>query len=187
MANPDIDLPNKKSFEYNAPVTELALLRLLPPYTITDGGLQSALNHCLQVLRQWDSRAFDLYTCLESPSLLCIIGSWASVAQHHNQFLPSAQNQAMLQLLEGKVRVEWMFHIDLPIESLPLSAPVIEIDHYTLLPGKLQDFAAINAGAREAFERHDRCKGLAQGRKVEEAQGGGHEMVFLAGVGKLEM
>lgn len=169
------------NFNYEAPVTEIALLRLISPYSISDTSIQSALRQCLQVLRNWASRLFCLHICLEDPSLIYIIGSWASVAQHRTKFLPSDENQALLQLVDGKFSVEWMFHIDLPIERLPLKVPVMSISRYTLLPAKLQDYATGSIRLRQGLEMRGMNQGFAQGRKIEPGEDRGHEMVMFVG------
>lgn len=168
------------NFHYEAPVTEIALLRLIPPGRISDTSIQSALRHCLGVLRSWASRPFYLYICLEDPDLIYIIGSWVSVAQHRTKFLPF-ENQALLQLVVGKLNVEWMFHIDLQIERLPLKAPVMSIGRYVLSPAKLQDYAVASVGLRTGLEMHGMHDGFAQGRKVELSEDRGHEIVIFIG------
>ena len=169
------------AIDYEAPVTEIALLRLIPPGRISDASIQSALRHSLGVLRSWASRPFYLYICLEDPSLIYIIGSWVSVAQHRTKFLPSLENQALLQLVDGKLSVEWMFHIDLPIERLPLKAAVMSVGRYSLLPAKLQDYAVGSVRLRQGLEMFGMNQGFAQGRRVEPAEDRGHQMMIFVG------
>lgn len=169
------------AFDNEAAVTELALLRLLPPNKISGSKLKTSLSRCLQVLRGWDSRPFYMYTCLEDPRLVYIIGSWASVAQYRDDFLPSPQNQALLDLLQGKVSVEWMFHLDIPIEVLPLDAPVISMYHYSLLPGMSSDFAAASARAQADLATYGVRNRFAQGRRIEGVERQGHEMTVFVG------
>lgn len=183
MAASDVatGVPKLLNFHYEAPVTEIALLRLIPPGRISDTSVQSALKDCLGVLRSWASRPFYLYICLDDPYLIYLIGSWTSIAQHRKIFLPSFENQALLQRVDGKFNVEWMFHIDLPIERLPLKAPVMSIGRYVLSPATLQDYAAASVRLHTGLEMRGMNDGFAQGRKVEPSDDRGHEIVILVG------
>lgn len=169
------------NFHYQAPVTEIALLRLIAPGRISGTSIQSALRLCLEVLRSWDSRPFYFYVCLQDPDLIYIIGSWASMSQHRTKFLPSFENQALLQLVDGKLNVEWMFNIDLPIERLPLKAPVMSIGRYVLSPATLQEYAAASVMLHTGLEMRGMNDGFAQGMKVEPSEDRGHEIVIFVG------
>lgn len=170
-----------KPSNYEASVTVIALLRLSPPRRLSDTSIQSTLRHCLQVLRDWASHPFYLYSCLEDATLVYIIGSWASVTQHRQEFLPSVENQTLLQLVDGNLDVEWMIHVDLPIEKLPLSAPVMSIRRSTLLPPKLQSYAVSSLRLQKELEMRAMGSRFAQGRKIEKADEEGYEVVVFVG------
>ncbi|KAF2261925.1 hypothetical protein CC78DRAFT_546236 [Lojkania enalia] len=101
-------------------IAEIALLRLLPPYTANDASLLSKLGHAKQVMEKFTSRQFYYMQQVENPSLLYIIGEWDSVDQHIDEFIPSADNQAILESLKDVLVVDWLFHIDAPHADLPL-------------------------------------------------------------------
>ncbi|KAF2189836.1 hypothetical protein K469DRAFT_562705 [Zopfia rhizophila CBS 207.26] len=101
-------------------ITEIALIRLLPPTTVDDPLLQSKLAHAKYVMENFTGRRFYYMHQVEDPSLLYVIGEWDSLKQHMEQFIPSADNQALLESLKDQLTVEWLLHIDAPHSELPL-------------------------------------------------------------------
>lgn len=103
-------------------ITEIALLRLSPGVTTHNPDLRSALSHAKTVMQSYTSRNFYYFQQTEDPSYIYIFGEWDSLDQHLNQFIPSADNQAVLQSLKDLLSVEWLLHIDVPHTELPLPA-----------------------------------------------------------------
>lgn len=87
-------------------VTELAILPIthsltkefpaLPPHLIQK--LQTAKS----VLEKASGRAFYYFQQVEDTSIIYILGSWESVAAHR-EFLPSVENQRLLELLKDDI------------------------------------------------------------------------------------
>jgi hypothetical protein len=75
-------------------ITELSHLRITPPSTLPY--LSSSLTHAMTLIRTTTSHTFHLLS--SSPNDLFILGSWDSV-HAHEQFIASAENQALLKLL----------------------------------------------------------------------------------------
>ena len=49
-----------------------------------------------------------------------IIGEWDSLDRHMNHFIPSTENQSLLESLKHLATVDWLLHIDAPHATLPL-------------------------------------------------------------------
>lgn len=189
------------------PVTELALLQMLPgttPYS-----LRSSLIEAKEVMEAFSNNLskttshpsenpthipssdlppappsgphqFHFYTQYEDPTKLYILGSWPSAALHNNTFLPSAENQALLEKVKGQVEVKWMVHIELEQSTIPLDAPTLAIGQHVITPSN-------NAGFEEAFDdnkhhlEHFSTRKIAGGWRHEkdERPDGGVRDVFV--------
>ncbi|WEW61667.1 hypothetical protein PRK78_007159 [Emydomyces testavorans] len=145
------------------PITELALLHLKPTITTTtttNPNLQSALRSAKHAMESFTNHPFHLYTQVEDPSYIYIIGSWSSLTQHLEQWIPSPANQALLKSTRDLLDVEWMFHLDIDQlvtneegseeGTMPFSAPVIAIVRHFVEEGKKEEFLDV----------FDRNKGL---------------------------
>lgn len=104
-------------------VTEIALLHLAHIATADDTDVRSKLAHARSVMRQYTGRAFYYLQQIEDPSYIYIIGEWKSLDQHMNDFIPGADNQALLEDLKSLLSVGWLLHIDAPHADLPLPEP----------------------------------------------------------------
>lgn len=103
-------------------VTEIALLHLLQGLTISDADVRSKLAHARTVMQDHTGRTFYYLQQVEDPSYIYIIGEWDSLDQHMNGFIPSAENQALLEDLKDSLSVDWLLHVDTPHADLPLPA-----------------------------------------------------------------
>jgi hypothetical protein len=190
------------------PVTELALLCLLPGTTLSS--LRSNLVEAKEVMESFSNNLsktishpsenpthisssdlpqappssgphqFHFYTQHEDPTKLYILGSWPSAALHNNAFLPSAENQALLEKVKDQVEVEWMVHIELEQSTIPLDAPTLAIGQHWITPSN-------NAGFEEAFDdnkhhlEHFSTRKIAGGwtHEKDERPDGGERDVFV--------
>jgi heme-degrading monooxygenase HmoA len=103
-------------------VTEIALLHLSQGVMISDADVRSKLAHARTVMQEYTGRTFYYLQQVENPSCIYIIGEWESLDQHMNDFIPSAENQALLENLKELLSVEWLLHIGAPHAALPLPA-----------------------------------------------------------------
>lgn len=101
-------------------VTEIALLHLSKGVTVGDAEVRSKLAHARTVMQKYTGRTFYYLQQVEDPSYIYIIGEWESFDQHMNKFIPSADNQALLEDLHDLLDVEWLLHIDASHADLPL-------------------------------------------------------------------
>jgi len=153
------------------PITELALLHLTPGTTLESPTLCTNLSHAKTVLQNYTNRAFYYMQQISDPSCIYVVGEWDSLDQHMNDFIPSADNQALLESLKDYITVDSnLEHLNVPNAELPLprgeeelerakrGEQVWSITHYT-----------IKAGKREAFEVQFR----EIKEKLEDGVGGG--------------
>lgn len=130
------------------PITEIALLHLSSDVTIDDAALRSKLAHAKTVMQNYTGRSFYYLQQVEDPTYIYIIGEWESLDQHMNDFIPSDDNQALLESLRGLLNVEWLLHIDAPHTDLPLpeanaskqKAPVLAIGRHFVKDGQKEQF-----------------------------------------------
>jgi quinol monooxygenase YgiN len=101
-------------------ITEVALLRVAPGGVADDPTLLANLAQAKSLMERYTGNTFYYFQQTEDPSFIYIIGEWESLDQHMNYFIPSAENQAMLDLLKDQVTVEWLLHADVSHVDLPL-------------------------------------------------------------------
>lgn len=126
-------------------VTELALIRAQPSVSVKSPELLENLSIAKSAMESATSATFYYYHCIEDPSLIYILGSWPSISAHMDSFIPSPQNQHLLQILKDQIAVEWMFHIDVDQAACPLTkiteSPVVAIGrHFISSSSKRQAF-----------------------------------------------
>jgi quinol monooxygenase YgiN len=135
-------------------ITEIALLRLAPNITIDNANLRSKLAHAKMVMQNYTKHTFYYFQQVEDPSLIYILGEWDSLDQHTDHFIPSQENQEVLQSLEGILTVEWLQHIDASHADLPLPKTDVEKDTARsgeVLLGVARHF--VKDGERADFQR----------------------------------
>jgi len=148
------------------PITELALLHLTPGMTLTSPTLRTNLSHAKTVLQNYTNRTFYYMQQISDPSCIYVVGEWDSLDQHMNDFIPSADNQALLESLKDYITVDSnLEHLDVPNAELPLprgeeelerarrGEQVWSITHYTIKGGKREAF---EVQIREMKEKLDR-------------------------------
>ncbi|KAF2202713.1 hypothetical protein GQ43DRAFT_302885 [Delitschia confertaspora ATCC 74209] len=105
-------------------VTELALLHIVPPLTASDASLRSKLKHAKTLMESFTGRQFYYLQQIEDPSYIYVLGEWDSVQQHMEGFIPSSDNQGVLESLKGQLEVKWLLHMIAPHSSLPVPRPL---------------------------------------------------------------
>lgn len=125
-------------------VTELATLRLAPGTAVSTPSLQAHLARAKEVLESalGIKRRFNFYQDTRDPSVLYIIGEWGSPAEHWDDFVPSAENQELLELLQDEIEGIEMYHVDVPNADVP-SMEVVNLAWFTV---RRED--------KDAFEEH---------------------------------
>ena len=152
--------------EKHAPVVELALLRIIPPFTITDPTLRTSNSHARQSLEKHSDNPFHVYTQVEDPAYMYLIGSWPTRAEHL-RFITSGVNKELLAGLEAQIKVEWMFHIDVAMNMIPLEAPILSIGRYKMAKRDVHGYAATFASVQGPLDEYVAPHRWAHGRRID--------------------
>lgn len=110
------------------PITEIALLRLASGTPIDDAILRKNLAHAKAIMQSYTGNTFYYFQQTEDPSYIYIVGEWESLDQHMNHFIPSADNQSLLESLKDQLSVDWLIHADVPHANLPLPNSPTDIE-----------------------------------------------------------
>jgi hypothetical protein len=135
-------------------ITEIALLRMVLGVTTADANLRSNLAHAKEVMQNYTGNTFYYFQQTEDPSYIYVIGEWQSLDQHLDQFIPSAENKLLLDLLKDQLTVEWLLHADVSHSDLSLPKTraemnnehereaVISLRRYFVKDGQKENFQA---------------------------------------------
>ncbi|KAE8168115.1 hypothetical protein BDV40DRAFT_251335 [Aspergillus tamarii] len=140
------------SMEPSSPITELALFHLK---SSTDRAtIRKELLSAANAQASYSKYPTYLFTQIEDPSYIYLLGGWSSVSAHMDDWIPSSTNQSLLASLKEKLDLVYMIHIEInPSElgmfGLPagrsgevpiVEAPVIAIGRYFLKAGQKEAF-----------------------------------------------
>ncbi|OKL57337.1 hypothetical protein UA08_07427 [Talaromyces atroroseus] len=149
-------------------VTELALLHLKNNNDLDapeNENVKTALRIAIQKQAAFAGYPVYLFTQIEDPSYIYLLGGWDSVEVHVRKWIPSEENQQLLASVQEGLEVAWLQHIDIhPAfqsnrngrggDVTPPSAPVIAIGRYFVEGSKrgvFQDAFSANRHHLEAF------------------------------------
>lgn len=165
-------------------ITELALLHLTPGTTLTSPTLRTNLSHAKTVLQNYTNRTFYYLQQISDPSCIYVVGEWDSLDQHLHDFIPSADNQALLESLKDYITVDSnLEHLGVPNAELPLPRSeearekavrgelVWSIAHYTIKAGKREAFEVEFSEMKEKLDRFAGEGGVGGGWCVGKKEG----------------
>jgi len=150
-------------------VTELAIIPLTHNLTKENSNLPESLKQkfisAKLVLEKASGHKFYFFQQVEDPSIIYILGSWES-PQAHATFLPSAENQQLLELFQDDIIAEEkdgkkvvMWHLDADVFSAVnegdksvFTAPVISLNRHFVPEDKQAGF----------IKKFDEVKGLLE-------------------------
>jgi len=161
-------------------VTELALLRLAPNLTLQNPSLLANLRKALKTMASFSCRPFYYLHQVEDPSLIYILGQWESLEQHYNQFIPSKGNQELLEEMKDQISVEWLMHLDVPVESVDLKAGCLSVGRHTVLTEKRDRFLKTFEEKRKYLDEYSTEGTAAGGWKLDKKEGESEEFVLFA-------
>lgn len=135
------------------PVTELAILPLTSQADLYSSSFLAKLLQSQKVMANalgTSGRRFTYYQGIEDPRNLYLIGDWESPAEHWEQFIPSAQNQALLELLKDEFDIEGieMYHVDVACAEVPVGAEVVSIGWHRVRKEDKEGFERVFAECR---------------------------------------
>ena len=103
------------------PVTELALIRILPQdHPVNSSDIVSLFSASDAALYSYNQKSFIYFQQIEDPNYIYIFGDWESAEEHYTRYVPSEPNQQALKSLKDRVEVVWLQHLEVDREDLPL-------------------------------------------------------------------
>lgn len=139
-------------------VTELALLRLLPPTTVSTPSLMATLAKGKTAMQNFTGRRFYYLQQVEDPALIYVFGEWESLDQHMNGFVASSENKELLDVLKDQMVIEWVVHLDVEHKDLPSAeevsdgAKVYSIGRHFVKAGQKSDFSETFQGNKHNLQ-----------------------------------
>ncbi|RDW68831.1 uncharacterized protein DSM5745_08591 [Aspergillus mulundensis] len=169
------------------PVTELACLHLknnLPLTHPTNASLYTALRAGITAQAEYTNAKTSLLSQIEEPSYIYIVGRWASVAQHMEEWVPSSKNQEIMAALGDGIEVVWVQHLALDDsqtrgqdEGIPYSDAVVGIGRYFVASENKDGFERDFTETRHHLETFKRQRDIAWGWSVDRDE----EFVLFSG------
>jgi len=185
------------------PVTELAIIPLTHNLTKENPNLPASLKQkfisAKLVLKKASGNKFYIFQQVEDPSIIYILGSWES-PQAHATFLPSAENQELLELFKDDIITEkkdgkrmGMWHLDADVfsgvneeDKSVFTAPVVTLNRHFVPKDKKAEF----------IEKFDEVMGLLEdfttpyqvvgGWRIEKEKEGKEEWCLFSGFESVE-
>lgn len=151
-------------------VTELAILHLKPNISLTNPSPRAKLLRAKQVMENAlgiSGRHFTYYQGIEDPTTIYLLGDWQYPSEHWDQFIPSAENQELLELLKDDFDIPriQMYHVDVPNSQIPAASEVMRIGWFRVKTEDKAGFEEQSARGMNLLNEH-----LGTGK---EATGGG--------------
>ncbi|OCL13264.1 hypothetical protein AOQ84DRAFT_118195 [Glonium stellatum] len=154
-------------------VTELALLRLLPATTISTSALKASLAKAKTAMQDYTGRRFYFLHQIEDPTLIYVFGEWESLTQHMDAFIPSAQNQELLDAVKDQLAIEGLVHLNVGHASLPSADEVgaadnvFSIGRHFVKAGAKDEFAAAFEANKHALQDYATQGKIGGGWRVD--------------------
>jgi heme-degrading monooxygenase HmoA len=181
------------------PVTELATIPIttpLPANTPLPSTLYQKLLHAKAVLESAAGYKFHYYRQIEDPSIFYILSRWSSVAAHAS-FLPSPENQALLELLKDDIDSEkmTMYHLDTDIFDVPEGkkgvigvegAEVVSLNRHFVSVEKKDGFREGFNGVKGLLEKYTEPWQVVGGWRIERESEGKEEWALFSGFESVE-
>ncbi|KAE9366176.1 hypothetical protein N431DRAFT_91180 [Stipitochalara longipes BDJ] len=183
------------------PVTELAIIpfnhsldkkhQALPSTTLVQ-----KLQTAKAVLEKASNYNFHYFQQIEDPSILYIVGKWESPEAHY-AFLPSSENQKLLEILKGDIddkngKKMQMWHLDHDVFTVPsgtewvFTAPVISCNRHFVPKEKRPGFIEKFSQVRGLLEEYTKPYGVVGGWRIEKEDGEKEEWVLFSGFESVE-
>ncbi|OCK80685.1 hypothetical protein K432DRAFT_442983 [Lepidopterella palustris CBS 459.81] len=169
------------------PITELALLRLLPPALFSTSTISpsvlSKLASAKNLMESFTNYKFYYLRQIEDPTLVYVLGEWNSLAQHMEDFIPGEKNQEALKSLEGEIEVVWLEHFDMehanwPVEALEQGA-VLSIARHFVKSAQVQPFKSTFNHNKKYLEAYISQGSIGGGWRVDKDEDGKEEFVLF--------
>ncbi|KAL4783558.1 hypothetical protein BJX76DRAFT_357825 [Aspergillus varians] len=139
------------------PVTELACLHLKNHLSLSDStntALATKLRQGITAQARYTNADAYILSQIEDPSYIYILGRWASVAQHMEEWIPSETNQAIMGGMSDGVELTWIQHLDLdPSTSSAVTGGEEGIPFTASVVGIGRCFVSVAPGSKDGLNR----------------------------------
>jgi heme-degrading monooxygenase HmoA len=141
---------------------------------------RQGLSRAKQLMETFTGHDFYILQEIEDPNHIYIVGQWASVEHHMNTWIPSEANQGLLKDLGSLVEVDFLFHIDVSVGSIPPSkeAPIFSIGKHVMDSGKRPGFEDTFNSRRSSLEAHAQGS-ISGGWRIEKEPGREEFVLFV--------
>ncbi|KAL4895399.1 hypothetical protein BDV59DRAFT_173830 [Aspergillus ambiguus] len=166
-------------------VTELAILHLKNAKEISPE-IKSTLVSGASAQASFSRYPVRLYTQIEDPSYIYLLGGWDSVSQHMDEWIPSPTNQNVMSALLNEMEVFGMFHIDAEPQSeernISRDAPIMTLKRYIVEEAKKAEFGTAFTQLKDSLEDHTAPRTLRCGWRIDypKDRNGMFEFIFLS-------
>jgi heme-degrading monooxygenase HmoA len=160
------------------PVTKFALLRIKSPTTIDALPLREGLRKAKSAMETFTGNKFYYLQQVEDPSYVYILGEWASLKQHYDEWIPSQENKDLLEALKDELDVEWLSHLDVPVAQIPLDAPILSIGRHFIKQSTRDAFENCFQTKRKFLDAFVTEGNTAGGWKVDDGRDGEEFVLF---------
>ncbi|KAF3483206.1 uncharacterized protein GIQ15_02530 [Arthroderma uncinatum] len=127
-------------------ITELAVLKLRPAALTADNKpnetTTSFLRGAKQGMESYTGFPFYIFTQLEDPAYVYIVGNWESLSQHYDDWIPSDANQGLLESGKDLFDIAGLAHLDIDQQELglPCDSPMLALGWFHMLPEQKEAF-----------------------------------------------
>ncbi len=160
------------------PILEILAVRLRDGVSPTDPSLLKNLSD----VRSYVQSNSNFYHCIEDPSIIYIIGQWASL-ETHKKWLVSPERDDVLKPQEDQLSLFWMIHMNAPekgIEGLPLKAPVMSVARLFVKSEHEEEFYRIATSQRVGLVEYAKPYPVVDGWRIDPEEGQ-KEFVVITG------
>jgi hypothetical protein len=118
-------LPTPSSSQHaSTGVTEFSRLKIKDGLNEQDKAVvEHGLARAKKGMENFTGQKFYIFQEIENPNHVYILGEWASLEQHMDEWIPSEENQSLLKELGLFVEVDLFFHLDGRMGEVPPNTP----------------------------------------------------------------
>ncbi|KAF2447591.1 hypothetical protein P171DRAFT_407864 [Karstenula rhodostoma CBS 690.94] len=138
------------------------------------------LSRAKKLMENFTGYDFHLFQEIEDPNRIYIVGQWASVEQHMNEWIPSEANQGLLKELVSLIDVDYLFHIDVSLGSIPPNdkAPIFSVGKHVMESDERPGFESTFDKRRSDLEAHAPGS-ISGGWRIEKEPGREEFVLFV--------
>ncbi|KAK3203730.1 hypothetical protein GRF29_106g464372 [Pseudopithomyces chartarum] len=151
-------LPTPSSSQHaSTGVTEFSRLKIKDGINEQEiAALEHGLARAKKGMENFTGQKFYIFKEIENLNHIYILGGWASLEQHMDEWIPSEENQDLLKELGPFVKVDLFFHLDGHIGEIPPNtpAPILSCGRHVMESSQRPGFENTFEKRRGCLEAH---------------------------------